>query len=130
MNQKRKKAFTMTEMVAVLAIIAILVAVLVPTFSLAIASAKETGAKENCLSVYDQCRSYLLLDGTDEQLNELDTYVFVCNGYAFKVENGQMKESDSFDETSYKAIADDEKIEGINYGNVILYKPADVTTSP
>ena len=48
MIKKFKKAFTITELVIVIAVIAILAAVLIPTFSTVISKANESAAMQEC----------------------------------------------------------------------------------
>lgn len=73
-----KKAFTITELVIVIAVIAILAAVLIPTFAGVISSAKESAAMQ-------ECRNALTVYTEQAQENEQPTsgVVFVNNNYAF-----------------------------------------------
>lgn len=52
MIKKLKKAFTITELVIVIAVIAILAAVLIPTFSNVIKNANESAAMQNCRNAF------------------------------------------------------------------------------
>ncbi len=53
MNKKTKKGFTITELVIVIAVIAILAAVLIPTFSNVIKNANESVALQEARSEWD-----------------------------------------------------------------------------
>ena len=52
MNQKKKKAFTIVELVIVIAVIAILAAVLIPTFSNIVDKANDSSALQNGRNMY------------------------------------------------------------------------------
>ena len=76
MLNKKKNAFTITELVIVIAVIAILAAVLIPTFSNVVESANQSAAMQqskNALTSY-------LVDNPSEQATGM---VFVSNDYAF-----------------------------------------------
>ncbi len=53
-NRKAKKGFTIIELVIVIAVIGILAAVLIPTFSGVIDNANKTAAMENARNAYTQ----------------------------------------------------------------------------
>ena len=73
-----KRAFTITELVIVIAVIAILAAVLIPTFSSVISSARESAAMQ-------ECRNALTDYSVQAQEKEQDItgIVFINNEYAY-----------------------------------------------
>ena len=83
MKMNNKKGFTIVELVIVIAVIAILAGVLIPTFAGIVSKANESKALQEARNIYTQ---YVALeDGVvDEKL-----YVKVGD-YYFLVENGKM----------------------------------------
>lgn len=84
MLNKKKNAFTITELVIVIAVIAILAAVLIPTFSNVVESANQSAAMQqskNALTSY-------LVDNPSEQATGM---VFVSNDYAFVYLNSTLQ---------------------------------------
>ena len=53
-NLKNKKGFTLVELVIVIAVIAILAAVLIPTFSNVVENANKSAAQQAAVNVYKQ----------------------------------------------------------------------------
>ena len=74
MIKKFKKAFTITELVIVIAVIAILAAVLIPTFSTVISKANESAAMQECRNEWSNMSVEVL---TEE--NAPDGYMFKIN---------------------------------------------------
>jgi len=83
MKKLNKKGFTIVELVIVMAVIAILAAVLIPTFSGVINNAKESAALQNARSTYNELAAYELDDGDWDA-----DYAIVSGDYAFVVDNG------------------------------------------
>lgn len=84
MLNKKRNAFTITELVIVIAVIAILAAVLIPTFSNVVESANQSAAMQqskNALTSY-------LVDNPSEQATGM---VFVSNDYAFAYLNSTLQ---------------------------------------
>lgn len=81
-----KKAFTITELVIVIAVIAILAAVLIPTFSSVISSARESAAMQ-------ECRNALTNYSAEAEKKGVSTtgMVFVNNNYVFVNLNGNLQ---------------------------------------
>lgn len=83
MIKKFKKAFTITELVIVIAVIAILAAVLIPTFSTVISKANESAAMQECRNEWSNMSVEVLTeenapDGYMLQINKGgDDYYFV-----------------------------------------------------
>ena len=63
MKRNNKKGFTIVELVIVIAVIAILSAVLIPTFGSVIDDANEVTAKQECRNTYTQLYAEDLADG-------------------------------------------------------------------
>lgn len=80
-KQKLKKAFTITELVIVIAVIGILIAVLIPTFSNVIENARKSTALQTSNNAL---KEYLTIVTTDDDpTNDSPSgIVFVNNGYA------------------------------------------------
>ena len=81
-----KKGFTIVELVIVIAVIGILAAVLIPTFSGVIKDAKESAAMQSVKSAYENWYTSQITEaGFDEEKIDL---CIVEDGYYFHVENG------------------------------------------
>lgn len=76
MIKKFKKAFTITELVIVIAVIAILAAVLIPTFSTVISKANESAAMQECRNEWTEMSVEVM---TEENTSD---------GYMFKINKG------------------------------------------
>ena len=87
MIKKFKKAFTITELVIVIAVIAILAAVLIPTFSTVISKANESAAMQDCRNEWTEMSVDII--GNEEKG---DDYLFVYtkgdNTYYYIVVDG------------------------------------------
>ena len=92
-TKKTKRGFTITELVIVIAVIAILAAVLIPTFSNVIQRANESAAMQEAKSEWDNFSPEVTL-GTDEN-QEGNNFLFIyTNGdrvMNFAVINGQFE---------------------------------------
>ena len=87
MKTHRKKGFTIVELVIVIAVIAILAAVLIPTFSNVISKAQESNALQAARSSWNAYIAEHAQDFTGK-----DAYIKVTTGdkdYWFKAEKGQ-----------------------------------------
>ena len=60
---KNRKGFTITELVIVIAVIAILAAVLIPTFSGVVDKAQESAAKQELVAAYKEAFALAIADG-------------------------------------------------------------------
>ena len=86
---KNKKAFTLTEMIVVIAIIGILAGVLIPTITSYISRAKESAATQNAMSMYQEL--YVEVEPTDVVYETLSTqkyYLVQVDNYYVLLENG------------------------------------------
>lgn len=84
MLKKMKKAFTITELVIVIAVIAILAAVLIPTFTTVVDKANESAAMQEAKSEWTTCSAEI---ATKVDPLAMD-YIIVRDGYAFVVKDG------------------------------------------
>ena len=90
MKKNNKKGFTIVELVIVIAVIAILAAVLIPTFTGVTERAKESAAMQNARNAWT--------DYMSEKVNKPDYKENICikstvdgNDYYFHVEKGEFK---------------------------------------
>ncbi len=63
MTMKLKKGFTIIELVIVIAVIAILAGVLIPTFSNVVAKANKSACEQEAVSLYEEALALDLADG-------------------------------------------------------------------
>ena len=84
MKKLNKKGFTIVELVIVIAVIAILAGVLIPTFATVVEKANESKAMQEAKNEYE---AYLAEYA--EKLTGEESYVIVSGEYAFKVVEGQ-----------------------------------------
>lgn len=87
MKKSNKKGFTIVELVIVIAVIAILAAVLIPTFSNVVTNAKKSAAMQNARNAYEE---YLAENADEVDLNTLNLCI-ESGDYYFHVENGEFK---------------------------------------
>ena len=112
MKRNNKKGFTIVELVIVIAVIAILSAVLIPTFGTVIEDANKTAAQQEARNLYT---AYIQDNKTDATLLDADI-CFQIDNYWFKVENGQLSEALSDKPAEYSTTVLD-TVDGINvYG--------------
>lgn len=121
MKKNNKKGFTIVELAIVIAVIAILVAVLIPTFTVIIGNAKKTAAQADCKSAYDQYLVEVISDD-DPNNDDLKEYSFVStqsNEVWYKVgADGQLDEI----ETKTTAAPTGTAVKTI--GSVSIYAPS------
>lgn len=87
-SSKRKTAFTLVELVIVIAVVAILAAVLIPTFAGVIHSAKENAALENARSAWTEVMADDEILGSPDALMRKHGKV---HGWFFDVMSGKFK---------------------------------------
>jgi prepilin-type N-terminal cleavage/methylation domain-containing protein len=86
MNKKNnRKGFTTVELVIVIAVIAILAAVLIPTFSNLISKANESAALQEATSTF---KNYMI--DKAETYTGGEVYIVVNEDYTFKAVNGKI----------------------------------------
>ena len=93
----KKKGFTLMEMMIVVAIVAILIAIIVPTFKSALDSAYAAADKANLRAYYSEAMANSILNGddpekpTDASKITVDGVEYTLHGSAtYKVEKGQL----------------------------------------
>ena len=86
MKKANKKGFTIVELVIVIAVIAILAAVLIPTFSNVVEKANQSAALQNCRNELVEVKAALAINGEDIE----DETVFVDGNYKFVYKNGEL----------------------------------------
>lgn len=87
MLKKMKKAFTITELVIVIAVIAILAAVLIPTFTTVVNNANESAAMQETKSEWTSCSAEIVTTVNASDMN----YLIIHEGYAFVVLKGNLE---------------------------------------
>ena len=85
MKKLNKKGFTIVELSIVIAVVAILSAVMIPTFSGIVKKAKKSAAAQEA----DTALTAVITE-EEAQLNEAATYYFISGDYWFKYENGKL----------------------------------------
>ena len=85
MKKNTKKGFTLTELVIVIAVIAILAAVLIPTFANVVKQANKSAALQAATSAYKEAMAECLADDgvitADEEATSGDfTFTFTTDG--------------------------------------------------
>ena len=90
--KRNKKGFTLVELVIVIAVIAILAAVLLPTFSGIVTRARKSSALQRATSVKQEVLGQYFTSGAD--LNGLVIYVHTpSDNYKFTVTGNELKEA-------------------------------------
>ena len=116
MKKLNKKGFTITELVIVISVIAILSAVLIPTFSGLVKKAKESAAMQEA----DAALTVVLAE-EDAQLDADKTYYFFSGDYCYKYNDGKLEKvtgasipvkNAGSDDVVY--TKDDDDLKGIN----------------
>ncbi len=114
MLKKMKKAFTITELVIVIAVIAILAAVLIPTFTTVVNKANESAAMQEARSEFENFNVEALTSESD-----IRDFVIKCqkgdsaDAYYFVVTDGQFNPTPvKLDE---EATATTVKYDGVDY---------------
>ena len=109
MIKKAKKAFTITELVIVIAVIAILAGVLIPTFGSVIENSHASAAMQNCRNAMVAINSEKAVKGEGETANGT---VFENGGYLFVLYNQNLQKIGKLDDTQKKVnIATDGTIQ-------------------
>ena len=101
MKRNNKKGFTIVELVIVIAVIAILSAVLIPTFGGIVDKANESARDQearNALTEY-------MIDAGAEDLSDGISGVIIIDGYYYQVTNGSIVDIDE-DQTTTEITGD------------------------
>ncbi len=91
MKRNNKKGFTIVELVIVIAVIAILSAVLIPTFGTLITDANQSAAQQKARNAYT---SYIQEYSKDSAKLDADL-VIVADGFNFTILDGQLIATDA-----------------------------------
>lgn len=121
MKKLNKKGFTIVELVIVIAVIAILAGVLIPTFATVVDKANQSKAMQEAKNEYE---AYLAENAAT--LTGKENYVIVAGDYAFEVTDGQFnstaKKATEFDVSNkndltkqYKKTTDTTIVSGTTY---------------
>jgi prepilin-type N-terminal cleavage/methylation domain-containing protein len=102
MKKLNKKGFTIVELVIVIAVIAILAAVLIPTFSAVIQKANQNAAMQAARNAF----TTWLADDNAENLGSTYLFTIESNGYYFKVQNGVFSSTPVSKETVNASVSD------------------------
>ena len=97
-KMNKKRGFTITELVIVISVIAILSAVLIPTFSGLVKKSKESAAMQEANHALTAT-----IVANDGQLDADNEYYFQSGDYWFKFEGGKLVKA-----TAYTADSNDE----------------------
>ena len=89
MKKTNKKGFTLVELVIVIAVIAILAAVLIPTFTSVITAANKSAAMQEARADWDNFLVDLDYTDADEVKLATSSFVITKGGYFFAVKAGQ-----------------------------------------
>lgn len=106
--RNNKKGFTIVELVIVIAVIAILAGVLIPTFAGVVGDAKDTAAKESAKSAYTQYLAANAGNGADLA----DDFIYVDGDRVVVIKDGNIVDEIYANDTAAIAanfnVADDE----------------------
>lgn len=100
----KKKGFTITELVIVIAVIAILAAVLIPTFSNVIEKANESAASSACSIAVTEYITMVTLD-SDPDNNDATGVVFSNDNYYYVYSGGKLHYIGNTEKDSAKLLA-------------------------
>ena len=104
MKKTNKKGFTIVELVIVIAVIAILAGVLIPTFTSVTNRAKESAALQKARTAYTAITVY---DIDAEEANKVgDDYIINVDGFNFVVADGELATAPSTAQYDFTANYD------------------------
>ena len=81
--KNNKKGFTIVELVIVIAVIAILAGVLIPTFAGIVSKAKKSAAEQEAANAYKEAYALAIADGKIEGETEGSAEVVIVGDYQF-----------------------------------------------
>jgi prepilin-type N-terminal cleavage/methylation domain-containing protein len=102
MNCSKQKAFTIVELVIVIAVIAILASILVPVFGNIITNAKKSSAMQSAKNALDECNTRHISETKGTPLPE--GMVFESDGYWFTFIDGRLHEITTDEDVTLKNI--------------------------
>ncbi len=112
MLKSKSKAFTVVELVVVIAVIAVLAAVLIPVFSNVVDSARQSVALSECRNALEEYISITLGQG-DSDNEDLSGCAFSHNGYFYVYLNGQLHFAGRANESDTLVPVTQDSLEGI-----------------
>lgn len=124
MKKLNKKGFTIVELVIVIAVIAILAGVLIPTFATVVDKANQSKAMQEAKNAYEL---YLAEDNNAQKLAELN-FCITSGKYCFHVTKGQFIAEPSYKAESHTDTESTYKKCTINEGKLVLPSDAGSTT--
>ena len=108
MKKMNKKGFTIVELVIVISVIAILSAVMIPTFvGIVNKSKKSAAAQEADTALTAVLTEEMTNAANDYKLNNTKTYYFISGDYWFKYDHATSKLVDATAEATLEAGAND-----------------------
>lgn len=129
MLKKMKKAFTITELVIVIAVIAILAAVLIPTFTTVVDKANESAAMQEARSEFENFNVEVLTGEAQANNNFILKYAKDGKTYYFIVTDGQF----NTDPLANSAVVENETEKTLAYtasgASAVTYTKLDDTTN-
>ena len=107
MKKTNKKGFTIVELVIVIAVIAILAAVLIPTFTSISNKAKESAALQDARNAYTAAYTNALLDGIIDDVDDInknpaDGIQIKSGDFTFTLINGVLNDVDVDEDSKYE----------------------------
>lgn len=105
-THNKKRGFTIVELVIVIAVIAILSAVLVPTFSGIVKKAKKSAAEQEATAAIHAVIGTTAEGTLDVEDVEVDAYVIVNEDYAFALKAGKLEAATVPADTTYADVAE------------------------
>ncbi len=126
MKKSNKKGFTIVELVIVIAVIAILAAVLIPTFSNVVENAKKSAAMQNARNAYEE---YLAKNVGDASFDLTSKNLCIkSDEFYFHVEAGEFKPEAKKEHTEPEGKTFDKMT--IENGNLQIATTTTTTTNP
>lgn len=120
MKKQTKKGFTLVELVIVIAVIAILSAILIPTFGNVISEANKNAAQEDARTAYQQ----FLMDHKENAMVTSDEYTTYILVGATKSKSG-----DALSASKYAFCFNKGAMESVSFGNVATNNSLDISVS-
>jgi len=121
MKRTNKKGFTITELVIVIAVIGILAAVLIPTFTGVVEDANKSAALQTARSAYTSLTTQDSKAGTTPA--SYNGYAFIVdNKYVVTIDAGKLKVVEDKTVADYTLDPDDKVTVAAAPTNVVIYK--------